>query len=380
MSLSLSILDQLIQRQSTSPHDAGCQEWIRKYLSDLGFQWRDYSQGDTTNTWAWLGPEKKVRLIYAGHTDVVPTDSQPWSTNPYTLVHKDSMLIGRGVADMKGSLSCFLAMLPKLLAKTPNYPLGLILTSDEEASAKEGTKVIVEKLREQQIKPKHILIGEPSCTNKLGDGIRVGRRGSIHYHGTINGESGHSAYPETVHNPIDQFVALTKDLQQMIDQATLKSKGHDLFPSNSLTFTRCVSPMITSNVTPQTLEFSFNLRFNPWCNIHTLQKTFQEYCLDNSIQGSWSKASVPYDGKPGLLTQALTEQLRNITDTAVDLNAGGGTSDGRFLQDFNCEVIEFGHINQSMHQANESIPYEDLETLSAIYYNTLNSIIFKDMN
>ena len=372
--LSQDILAQLVACRSLSPNDSQAQQWIRTYLTSLGFQWCDYSRNQTTNTWAWLGQQEHVQIIYAGHTDVVPCDNQEWHSDPFTLEKSHDMWVGRGVADMKGSIAAFLAMLPRLIKEHPDIPLGLIFTSDEEGPATDGTCVVVDALIAQGLKPKHILIGEPSCQDALGDGIRIGRRGSIHYTGTINGLSGHSAYPEKTRNPIDTFIHMQKELNTMITQSSEPLPADSGFPDTHISYTGLNAEKIASNVTPNQLHFSFNLRFHPWCDIDTVIKLFHTYAQDHHITGSWTTPSRPFGGQSSQLTARLVAAIQSVCGLKPYLNAGGGTSDGRFLAQFACEIAEFGHINQTIHQANEAISITDQALLCEIYYLAISDL------
>ena len=361
------ILKNLVSHTSISPNDDGCQAYIRSYLKNLGFQIQDFSIHDTTNTWAWYGDTHAVRTIFAGHTDVVPVNKAEWATDPFYLTEKDDTLYGRGTADMKGAIAAFMSILPDICQA--NIPIGIILTSDEEGDATYGTNHVTERLIDTGIKPDHILIGEPSSLNQLGDSIRIGRRGSVHFKGIVPGISGHTAYPDKCTNPVDTLQILYRDYQIILDSC--QPNEHGMYPPTHLSFSSFESSYISNNVTPTDTSFSWNLRYSPFFSITHFYEKVDYLHQGLGISGSWSKPSQPYDGKKGALTDTLSHVIEIETGIKPDLNAAGGTSDGRFLQKFGCEVIEFGHINRTIHQNNEAIKTQDLSKLSEIYKNTI---------
>ena len=361
------ILKKLISYPSISPNDHGCQTYIRDFLTHLGFQIQDFSTHDTTNTWAWRGNINDVKIVFAGHTDVVPVNSTEWATDPFCLTEKDDTLYGRGTADMKGAIAAFMSVLPDLCQA--DIPIGIILTSDEEGDATYGTKYITDQLIALGLKPDHILIGEPSCLDQLGDSIRIGRRGSIHFKGIVPGISGHTAYPDKCTNPIDTLQVLYSEYQTIL--SACQPKKHGMYPPSHLSFSSFESGYISNNVTPTDTSFSWNLRYSPFFSIKHFRENIDLLHQRLHITGLWSTPSQPYDGKKSVLTDTLMHVIETHTGIKPDLNAAGGTSDGRFLQKFNCEVVEFGHINRTIHQNNESIQAQDLSLLSQVYKNTL---------
>lgn len=370
------ILKHLIAIPSISPEDKGCQEWIRDYLRSFGFQIEDLSHNKTTNTWAWCGARQDVKVIFAGHTDVVPVIESQWQSDPFILTELNNRLYGRGSCDMKGSLAALLAAVPKICQKT--VPFGIILTSDEEGDAVDGTRYVTNQLIRQGIQPDVIVVGEPSSLTELGDSIRVGRRGSIHFNGVVSGKSGHTAYPEKHINPIDLLCRCADQYKRILHSCHPTS--HGLYPASHISFTSFKADYISNNVTPSSAPFSWNLRFSPFFDIEGFTLQVNEVHANLGITGQWTEPSPSYDGKKNIYTDILSTTIKDILNVVPDLNAGGGTSDGRFLQQFDCEIMEFGPVNASIHQSNESIGKEELDQLTDIYSIALSKMLFKNIH
>lgn len=366
MSDTLTLLKDLVRRESVTPEDAGCQDVLVERLSKLGFKEERLNFDDTQNIWLRRG-EAKPLLTFLGHTDVVPPGPlDRWDSPPFEPTIRNGKLYGRGTADMKGGVSCFVTALERFIAKHPDHQgsIAMMITSDEEGIATNGVVKVVEVLEKRNEKIDWCLVGEPSSDKKLGDVIRVGRRGSLCAKLTVQGIQGHVAYPEIAENPIHAFAPALKELTDEV-----WDNGNQFFPPTSLQVSNINSGTGAENIIPGELEIQFNLRFCTELDEETIkQRTtaiFDKYNFKYDLQ--WRLSGNPFLTEGGALIDAAHVAIKKVTDFETMDDTGGGTSDGRFIAPTGAEVIELGPLNESIHKINENVGIEDLEVLSDIY-------------
>lgn len=369
----LDITRQLISYKSISPYQAGSIDFVEQYLKNLGFETTLLNRGETSNIIARYGNTAPI-FAYAGHVDVVPTgDIKKWAFDPFELTEHDGKLFGRGIGDMKGSIAGFLFAVKKFLQKNQTFPgsIMLLITSDEEAAATDGTIVMVDYLKEQNITIDYCLLGEPTSVDLLGDVIKVGRRGSLTGHLEIIGQQGHIAYPDLCKNPIHLFASALNELT-----TTVWDSGNEYFPATSFQFANLNSGLGVDNVIPGSLFCSFNFRYN---NLHTaigLQDTVEAILNKHNLEFKvkWKNSAQPFHTTPGQLIEAVKESIQETLGRTTIPKTDGGTSDGRFLVHICTELLEFGLSNKYIHQINENINHPDLYDLSNTYLTILNKI------
>lgn len=374
MSATLELLKDLIRRASVTPKDEGCQDVLAARLAPLGFREERLNFADTQNLWLRKGDAKPL-FVFLGHTDVVPTGPlDAWQSPPFEPTVRDGKLYGRGAADMKGSIAAFTTALERFLAAhpEPQGSIAVMMTSDEEGIATHGVVKVVEVLEARGEKIDWCLVGEPSSDKKLGDVIRVGRRGSLCAKLTVKGIQGHVAYPELAENPIHTFAPALKELTEEV-----WDKGNAFFPPTSLQVSNIHAGTGAENIIPGSVEVLFNLRFCTELDEETIkrrtQKIFDRHGLKYDIQ--WRLSGNPFLTSKGRLIDAAHAAIRAITGYDTHDDTGGGTSDGRFIAPTGAEVIELGPLNESIHKVNENVGLEDLETLSAIYEQILANLL-----
>lgn len=364
----------LIRLNSVTPNDAGCQLIIRDFLTKLGFQCIDVSGHDVTNTFARYGTEEPL-LIFAGHTDVVPPGPlDQWASPPFSPTIRDGILYGRGAADMKSAIAAMIVACEKFLKKHPHPKgsIGFMITSDEEGIAENGTIKLVDYCKKHHIKVDYCLIGEASSGKRLGDAIKVGRRGSLYGHLTIIGKQGHIAYPHLANNPIQRsFEALNALSQEKWDS------GNDYFDPTSFQFYTIHADAGATNLIPGTLTTDFNFRFAPCSTVESLKKRAHAILDAHNLnyELSWTLSSNPFYSTQKNLLPVCQKVIAEICGIDTLPNTSGGTSDGRFIADLGCEIVELGPINQSIHQINEHIALDDLETLAILYERILETLL-----
>ncbi|MEC7420248.1 MAG: succinyl-diaminopimelate desuccinylase, partial [Pseudomonadota bacterium] len=350
---------ELIRRVSVTPEDAGCQEIIGQRLANLGFSLRQLNAHGVHNLWASRG-QGAPHLLFAGHTDVVPSGPEAeWQSPPFEPTVHEGHLIGRGAADMKSSLAAMLVAVEEHLTQHPDQPgtLSFLITSDEEGEAIHGTAHAIRELNKDGIKPDYCIVGEPSSSDRLGDVVRCGRRGSLNARLTIHGVQGHVAYPAAARNPIHQAMPV---LAQLAD--TVWDHGNQFYPPTSLQISNIKSGTGASNVIPGSLSADFNLRFNTEQTCAGLQgqieQMFEEAGLQYDLQ--WTLSGAPFLTQPGNLSDAVDNAIKSETGITTEMSTSGGTSDGRFIAPWEShpegpvEVIEIGPINATIHKINES--------------------------
>ncbi len=370
----LDLLCDLLRRRSVTPDDAGCQAILADRLKSLGFNCEDMPFGDVTNLWARRGSKEPV-LCFAGHTDVVPPGSEiEWNTDPFEPVFEDGVLYGRGSADMKSSLAAMIVALERFLAEQPDHDgsIALLITSDEEGRARDGTLKVIETLQARGEKIDWCIVGEPSSQNTLGDMMRVGRRGSLSGMLTVQGVQGHVAYPQFADNPIRRFAPVLAELH-----GTKWDAGNRHFPPTSFQVVDIQSGVGAPNVTPDVLTARFNFRYSTEWDHRSLKQKVKDIfdAHDIDYQLDWHLSGEPFLTSEGKLTDAASQAVMEHTGSEPELSTGGGTSDGRFISPAGADVIELGPVNASIHKVNEHVRVDDVLLLSRIYQRILEIML-----
>ena len=376
----LELACQLIAKPSVTPLDEGCQDVLAARLSALGFRLEQLDRQGVRNMWAIRG-ESGPHLMFAGHTDVVPTGPvEQWQTAPFTPTVKDEVLCGRGAADMKSSLAAMVVATERALTKDPEIAgtLSFLITSDEEGDAVHGTRYAIEVLNGRGIKPDYCIVGEPSSSQQVGDVIRCGRRGSLNGKLLILGQQGHVAYPHEAVNPIHQAMAA-------LDELAKKSwdNGNQYYPPTSLQISNIHAGTGASNVVPGTLEVQFNLRFNTEQTDTGLRAAVTEIAErhDLDFELSWQLSGEPFLTETGILTDAVVAAIQAEQGFKPELSTSGGTSDGRFISPWQIpnssqvEVVELGPTNATIHKIDECIALHELAPLTKIYQRIIQNLL-----
>ena len=372
----LSLAQHLIQRPSISPNDEGCQQLIAERLQAVGFNIEWLPFGDTLNLWATHG-EGEPCLVFAGHTDVVPVgDENAWTYPPFEANIVDNILYGRGAADMKGSLAALVVAAENFVKNNPNHAgkIALLITSDEEAAAKDGTVKVVETLMARNEPIHYAVVGEPSSGKVLGDVIKNGRRGSITAELYIEGVQGHVAYPHLAENPVHTSLGFLTEL------TTYQwDNGNEFFPPTNLQIANIKAGTGSNNVIPGELYVQFNLRYCTEVTDEIIKtkvaEMLQKYGLKHRI--SWNLSGKPFLAGNGKLVQATQQAVENITQITPRLDTSGGTSDGRFIALMGAEVVEFGPLNATIHKVNECVNVDDLGKCGEVYYQIAEKLLIK---
>ena len=375
MHRTLSLTEALIARPSVTPDDQGCQQLIADRLAPLGFVAEWIRQGppgaEVCNLWAKRPGTGTRTLVFAGHTDVVPTGPlAQWTSPPFIPTHRDGKLYGRGASDMKTSLAAFVVAIEDFLAQTPAPALGiaLLLTSDEEGPARDGTVAVCAHLQARQETFDYCIVGEPTAVKRTGDMIKNGRRGSMSGKLTVKGVQGHIAYPHLAQNPIHLFAPALAELV-----STVWDQGNAYFPPTTWQVSNMHSGTGASNVIPGDAVIDFNFRFSTESTPESLQARVQAI-LDRhqlNYQLDWSISGLPFLTPPGPLVNAVCEAIQSVTGLETELSTSGGTSDGRFIAQMCPEVIELGPPNATIHKIDEHIHLNDIAPLTAIYTRVL---------
>jgi succinyl-diaminopimelate desuccinylase len=379
MSRTLHLTEQLLAQASVTPEDAGCQALIAARLQPLGFAIESIVSGPetfrVTNLWAKrdAGPDARL-IVFAGHTDVVPTGPvEQWHSDPFLPTHRDGKLYGRGASDMKTSIAAFVVAVEEFIAAQPQAPLsiGLLLTSDEEGPALDGTVVVCRALQERGEQLDYCIVGEPTSVERTGDMIKNGRRGTMSGKLTVKGVQGHIAYPHMAKNPIHLFApALAELVGIQWDQ------GNDFFPPTTWQVSNIHGGTGASNVIPGHVVIDFNFRFCTESTPESLQQrltaVLDKHGLDYEL--AWTIGGLPFLTTPGTLVNAVREAIRAETGIETELSTTGGTSDGRFIAQICPQVIELGPPNATIHQINEHVRVSDIEPLKNIYRRVLETL------
>jgi succinyl-diaminopimelate desuccinylase len=371
---TLSLARELIRRPSVSPADAGCQTLIAELLGKAGFATERLRFGEVDNLWARRGRATPA-LVFAGHTDVVPAGPrEQWDVDPFAATVQEDRLIGRGAADMKGSLAAMINACRRFAEQYPRIEgsLGMLITSDEEGAADDGTLKVMETLATRGETFQYCVVGEPSSAERLGDTIRIGRRGSLSGIMTIRGAQGHVAYPLATENPMH---ALARFVAAMTREPV--DAGNEHFPPTTFQMVNVHSDADAPNVVPGELKCRFNLRYsNVWTHdelMARVEKLLRELGIDYDLR--WRVAGKPFLTKPGRLTTAIQAAVREATGLDPELSTSGGTSDGRFIAPYGIDVVELGPINATIHKVNEVVSISDLTRLEHIYFRVAELLL-----
>jgi succinyl-diaminopimelate desuccinylase len=371
---TLALAKALLSRPSLTPDDSGCQQILSERLSPLGFVIEPMRFGKVDNLWARRGVQAPV-LCFAGHTDVVPTGPvEKWRSDPFVPTVRDAVLYARGAADMKSSIAAFVCAVEDFVAEHPRHEgsIALLITSDEEADAIDGTVKVVEALRARGEKLDYCIVGEPTSDEKIGDAIKNGRRGSLSAKLVVKGVQGHVAYPHLAANPIHLFGPALAELAQ-----TKWDEGNEYFPPTTWQVSNIHGGTGAFNVIPGELEVLFNFRFSTASSVESLQQRVQETLSRHQVKYDihWSLSAKPYLTPRGRLVEAVSNAVATITGAKSALSTSGGTSDGRFIADICEEVLEIGPLNSTIHKIDECIPLSDLDALHRIYRQTLVNLL-----
>jgi succinyl-diaminopimelate desuccinylase len=371
---ALDLAKELIGRRSITPEDGGCQELIAERLTAAGFKCEPMNFGAVTNLWARRGQQSPV-VCFAGHTDVVPTGPlSEWQSDPFVPTIRDGKLYGRGAADMKSSIAAFVVAAEAFVREKPNHSgsIALLITSDEEGVAVDGTVKVVEALRRRNEGIDYCIVGEPSSVDRLGDTLKHGRRGSLSGKLLVRGIQGHVAYPHLVKNPIHLLAPALAELAR-----TQWDKGNDSFPPTSFQVSNIHAGTGAANVVPGSVEVDFNFRFSTESSDESLKKrvcsVLDKHRLDYSI--TWVLGAKPFLSKRGRLEKLVVAAAKKHTGQSAEVTTTGGTSDARFIIEICPEVIELGPVNASIHKLNEHITLDELEMLPRIYLDTLRALL-----
>ncbi|AKD37907.1 succinyl-diaminopimelate desuccinylase [Pasteurella multocida subsp. multocida OH4807] len=372
----IELASELIRRPSISPDDQGCQQVIAERLQKLGFQIEWMPFNDTLNLWAKHGSGSPV-IAFAGHTDVVPVgDEKQWQYPPFSAQIVDEMLYGRGAADMKGSLAAMVVAAEEFVKANPNHlgTIALLITSDEEAAAKDGTVRVVETLMARNEPIDYCIVGEPSSSQQLGDIVKNGRRGSITANLYIQGIQGHVAYPHLAENPVHNALAFLTEL------TTYQwDNGNEFFPPTSLQIANIHAGTGSNNVIPGELYVQFNLRYCTEVTDEIIKKTVAEMLQKHQLKHriEWNLSGKPFLTDRGKLVDATISAVQKITKNTPHLDTGGGTSDARFVALMGAEVVEFGPLNKTIHKVNECVDVNDLAKCGGVYQQILVNLLGK---
>ena len=374
LSQTVELAQQLIQRPSVTPADEGCQMILNDRLTPLGFDCQTMQFEAVTNLWAKRGKRTPL-VVFAGHTDVVPTGPlAQWRIPPFEGRIEDGMLHGRGAADMKGSIASFVTACERFISHHPDHQgsIGLLITSDEEGPAVHGTKAVIQALSNKHEGIDMCIVGEPTSTKVVGDVVKVGRRGSLGGILTIHGKQGHIAYPHMADNPLHRAMPALIELI-----STQWDEGNDQFQPTSFQLSNFNSGTGATNVIPGEAVIKFNFRFSPESTAENLiartEAILKQYQLDYDLQ--WNLSGQPFETKQGKLVDAVSQSIQAVTGNTPELSTSGGTSDGRFIAPTGAQVVELGPVNATIHQIDERISTDDLDTLSLCYEQTLITLL-----
>jgi succinyl-diaminopimelate desuccinylase len=371
---TLSLTKALISRSSVTPDDAGCQELLAERLQQQGFHIERLRYGKVHNLWARRGTQAPL-FVFAGHTDVVPPGPLPqWQNNPFEPSIVDGKLYGRGAADMKGSLAAMTVATEQFIQQHPQHKgsIAFLLTSDEEGPAIEGTVKVVEHLRARNERINWCLVGEPTCTDKVGDTIKNGRRGSLSGVLTVLGQQGHVAYPHLADNPVHRAAPALTELAAME-----WDRGNAHFPPTTFQISNIHAGTGADNVIPGELKVHFNFRFSTAVTHAELRQRVETLLGRHKLNYriDWTLSGEPFLTAKGQLIDAVTQAIKDETGIATELSTAGGTSDGRFIAPTGAQVVELGPVNATIHKINECVGLEELEKLTAIYRRTLQNLL-----
>ena len=370
----LAVTKDLINRRSVTPEDAGCQDMMKDWLAELGFNNETMVFEDTTNLWSRRGNDGPV-FCFAGHTDVVPSGPESaWKTPPFSATEKDGVLYGRGAADMKGSLAAMLTATRQFVNDYPDHhgSIAFLITSDEEGPFINGTTRVIDTLEARNEKIKWCIVGEPSSTDTVGDVVKNGRRGSLTGDLIVKGIQGHVAYPHLAKNPVhDASPALAELANAHWDN------GNDFFPPTSFQISNIHAGTGAGNVIPGELHVCFNFRFSTEVTDRELIKRVEAILVRHNLdyEIKWTFNGQPFLTDKGDLVEAAQKAISSEMDFDTELSTAGGTSDGRFIAPTGAQVVELGPVNASIHKIDEHVRIQDLYHLERIYYRIMEHLL-----
>lgn len=374
MSKTLALAEELITLSSVTPCDNGCQARLIALLEPLGFACESVVSGNVTNLWARRGTAQPL-LVFAGHTDVVPTGPlEQWTSDPFVPTIRDGQLYGRGAADMKTSIAAMVVATEEFVAAHPDHggSIGFLITSDEEGPATDGTIVVCNMLESRGVQLDYCLVGEPTSTLLLGDTIKNGRRGSMSGKLVVKGIQGHIAYPQLARNPIHQMAPALAELA-----AEQWDAGNEYYLPTSFQVSNIHGGAGASNVIPGDVVIDFNFRFCTASTVDGLQQRvraiLEAHALEYDLK--WTVSGMPFLTPRGALSDALSSAIRAETDVVTELSTTGGTSDGRFIARICSQVVEFGPLNASIHKIDEHVAVDSIDPLKNIYRRTLENLL-----
>jgi succinyl-diaminopimelate desuccinylase len=374
MSKTLALTEQLIALSSVTPQDQGCQQRLAALLSPLGFACETIQSGEVTNLWARRGTEQPL-LVFAGHTDVVPTGPlTQWTSDPFIPTQRDGKLYGRGAADMKTSIAAMVVAVEEFVAVHPHHKgsIAFLITSDEEGPATDGTVVVCDKLKARGEQLDYCIVGEPTSSRALGDTIKNGRRGTMSGRLAVKGIQGHIAYPQMAKNPIHLAAPALAELA-----AVKWDEGNEYYLPTSWQMSNIHGGTGASNVIPGEVVIDFNFRFSTASTPQGLQQRLHaildKHGFEYDLQ--WTIGGLPFLTPRGALSEALAKAIKAETGIVTELSTTGGTSDGRFIAQICPQVIEFGPPNESIHKIDEHVELRFIDPLKNIYRRTLENLL-----
>lgn len=371
---TLALTEELISLHSVTPADGGCQLKMAERLTPLGFRCETIASGDVTNLWARKGTAQPL-LVFAGHTDVVPTGPlAQWTSDPFTPTHRDGKLYGRGAADMKTSLAAMVVACEEFIAAHPDHKgsIGFLVTSDEEGPAIDGTVIVCDQLKARGEQLDYCIVGEPTSVKQIGDMIKNGRRGTMSGKLIVKGIQGHIAYPHMAKNPIHLAAPALAELVSIE-----WDKGNEYYAPTSWQVSNIHAGTGASNVIPGECVIDFNFRFSTASTVEGLQQrvraVLDKHGLDYDLK--WTVGGLPFLTPKGELSNAMTSAIKAETGVDTELSTSGGTSDGRFIAQICPQVVEFGPTNATIHKIDEHIGVSEIEPLKNIYRRTLENLL-----
>jgi len=374
MTKTLELAKALISKKSVTPEDAGCQQLLAERLEAIGFHAEHLRFEDVDNLWIKRGNGSPC-IMFVGHTDVVPTGPlEEWASDPFTPEVRDGFLFGRGAADMKSSIAAMVIAIEQFVKDDNNHKgtIALLITSDEEGIAINGTRKVVDYLREKEIDIDYCLVGEPTSKDKVGDAIRNGRRGSLVGQLKVYGIQGHVAYPHLAENPIHQ---LSPALTQLC--STTWDNGNEFYPPTSFQVSNINAGTGADNVIPGQLDVIFNFRYSTEVTHEQLRQQTEQILDKHQLNYDldWRLSGEPFLTTDGKLLSVVQETIKEVTGQDTEISTGGGTSDGRFIAPMGTEVVELGPVNATIHKVNECVNINDIETLTQLYEKIIKKVI-----
>ncbi len=376
---TIELLKTLISQRSVTPDDSDCLAIIAERLQKIGFVIEYCQFDDVNNLWAKRGSSEPL-LVFAGHTDVVPTGPESnWKYPPFEPTEENGLLYGRGTADMKGSIAAMCTAVERYVATNPNHngSIAFLITADEEGPSINGTVKVIEELVKRKEQIHYCLVGEPSSTSKLGDIIKNGRRGSLNGHLTIKGTQGHVAYPHLANNPIHLATPFLSELS-----AIQWDNGNEYFPPTTFQISNIESGTGAENVIPGDLKVMFNFRYSTEVTAEEIKSKvmslIEKYKFEYDI--TWRLSGKPFITPKGELVNAVSAAISQHCGYKTELSTTGGTSDGRFIAPTGAQVVELGPLNKTIHQIDENVSINDIKKLSLIYQSMLENIFLDNVN